>query len=143
MPSFSLPEVSTQNRMVIIYSLLCLLFVLIIPIDFSRPKVYNNTTGVEVVLEDDQSSSETPIKRTEEPKPVIVEEKPEIKTKAECDCTRRSKRLDWVIPGDVTELELQIKEPNGRIITSQSVNISTIARYVEIKPGQRVTVIAK
>lgn len=54
-----------------------------------------------------------------------------------------TRRIDIRVPDQFEMVELQVKEPNGRLIRSYELKRDTIKRFIELNPGTRITVIVK
>lgn len=61
-----------------------------------------------------------------------------------CDANRcevlTGKRVDWTIP-EFKGVQIQIKEPNGRILSTFEISKEQFDKYIETKPGNKVTII--
>lgn len=56
---------------------------------------------------------------------------------------KETRRVDIRVPDQFEIVELQVKEPNGRLIRSYELKRDTIKRFIELQPGIRITVIVK
>lgn len=77
----------------------------------------------------DDTTIQQPVK--EPPKEEIVER------------PKETRRVDIRVPDQFDLVELQVKEPNGRLIRSYELKRDTIKRFIELQPGIRITVIVK
>lgn len=75
---------------------------------------------------------------------ITREDLPQISNGNACDETRcellTGKRVDWTIP-EYSGIQIQIKEPNGRILRSFEISKESIEKYIETLPGNKVTII--
>jgi len=80
----------------------------------------------------DDRQIEQPIQK-EEPQPQKeIVERPED-----------TRRIDIRVPDQFEMVELQVKEPNGRLIRSYELKRDTIKRFIELNIGTRITVLVK